>query len=612
MSGARGHGPDPVEARARGLWALWFVAGALIALAAIPAYLGSRVVEAQNHINDVLLPASDLGTRLSLLKSRQMARFEGFVLSGDGSFRLAYVGAIAEEDSAYARLRVLSQDLGFEVRERLADLSAATARWHLENQRVFGLAGSRERTAALSGSRATYATLHRGTELLDSAIQSEVRAGRRRMDGARTLQSRITLALSLLALGTTMMVGRVGNRLKGLTREAEARRRDAVRARREMDALLEATGDGVLGIDLEGRCISLNRAGSELLGYTDRDIRGKDFHEALHAVRSDGTPRPREDSRVVAALRAGMAADSRGVDVLRRRDGSALPVKWAQRPLIDGTELRGSVLTFTDMTEVQLKETALKEAIRQREDVVSIVSHDLRNPLGVVFGATDILLELPLDDTGRKRQAEIIGRAAHRMSNLIEDLLDVARIQDGALVVRRALEHLPDILEEVLELFRDQADRKGVTLSLDARGGGSRARVDRDRLLQALANLLDNAVRLTPAGGCVTVVIESLGDHVAIHVTDTGPGIEPRALEHIFDRYWHEGGIHGSSGLGLTIVKGVVEAHGGEVSVVSELGRGTTFTLVFPATPPDPVREATTSPPSASPSNEEDAPPGSS
>lgn len=584
MSRVRGDDPNGVEARARGLWALWFVAGALIALAAVPAYMNDLVEEAQSHINEILQPASARSSELSLLQSRQMARFEGFVLSGDGSFHLSYVGAIPEEDRVFAELRALSQNLDLEVRERVAELSAATARWHLENQEVF-LDDPEERLAALSGSRAAYASLQRGTELLHAAMQSAVEAGQGEMADARELQSHITMGLALLALGATFMVGRVGFRLKGLTREAQARRRDAVRARREMDALLEATGDGVLGIDLEGHCISLNRAGSQLLGYTDRDIQGKHFHDTLHSVRPDGSARSRDDSPVLAALRVGEAADSDGVDVLQRRDGTSLPVKWTQRPLIDGRELRGSVLTFTDMTEVQLKEEALKEAIRQREDMVSIVSHDLRNPLGVVFGATDILLELPLDDAGRMRQAELIGRAAQRMSNLIENLLDVARIQDGALVVRRAQEELPEILEEVVDLFREQAERKDITLGLEIRGRRVRARVDRDRLLQALANLLDNAIRLTPEGGWVTLTAESLGDQVAIHVTDTGPGIEPEVLEHVFDRYWQtEDGARGSSGLGLTIVKGVVEAHGGEVRVVSEVGEGSTFTLIFPGT----------------------------
>lgn len=584
---------DDVEVRARGLWAVWFVAGAVVALAALPAYIGNQVGEAQSHINDVLQPASNLSSRLSLLNSRQMARFEGFVLSSDGSLRRAYVGAIAEEDSVYAQLNVLARDLSLEVRERLAELSAASTRWHIDNQRVLALNDAAARTAALPASRSAYTSLQRATDLFDRAIQSEVQAGRRRMAQARTQQSRITLALALLALATTFMVGRVGSRLKGLTREAQARRADALRARREIDALLEATGDGVLGIDLEGRCMSLNRAGAKLLGYTEEEVRGRDFHETFHGERDDGTARPRDESPVVAALAQGEAADSTGVDVLRRRDGSPLPVKWALRPLIDGTELRGSVLTFTDMTEIQRTEAALREAIRQREDMVSIVSHDLRNPLGVVFGATDILLELPLDEQGRKRQAEIIGRAATRMSNLIEDLLDVSRIQDGVLVVRRALEDVGEVVAEAVTLFRDQADQQGVDLSVDVRGSPLRARLDRDRILQALTNLLDNAIRLTPEGGHVTLVADMHDDHVAIEVADTGPGIPPDALEHVFDRYWQrKDGSGGTAGLGLTIVKGVVDAHGGEVRVRSTVGEGTAFTLLFPVAISEAAREA--------------------
>jgi PAS domain S-box-containing protein len=580
------------------------VAVLLVALAVLPALMGNRVVDAQNHINRVLQPASNLSSRLSILNSRQMARFEGFVLSGgDPSFRRSYIGAIAESDEVFQRLLVLAEDLTLDVdpgapqapgvRERLAEVSAATTRWHLANQGVLLAEDATTRAAALESSRTDYAEIQLRTQLLDDAIQREVQEGMTRMAEARDLQSWISLALAILALASTLVVGRVGHRLKVLTREARARRSDAVRARREIDAVLEATGDGVLGVDLEGRCLSLNRAGAELLGYSEREIVGRDFHDKLHHTKRDGAPRPRDQSRLLRALANGEAADSDGVDLLWRRDGTSIPVKWAQRPLLDGTELRGSVLTFTDMTEVQRKEEALRHAIQQREDVVSIVSHDLRNPLGVIFGATDILLELPLDDEGRKRQAEIIGRAARRMSNLTEDLLDVSRIQDGRLVVRRALEHVPDVLAEAADLFADQAESRGVELVLDVPSQGPHSRVDRDRLLQALANLLDNAVRLTPKGGRVVLSARSRGDHVDIEVSDTGPGIPPDQLAHVFNRYWQrEDNGKGSVGLGLTIVKGVVDAHGGEVEVRSELGAGTTFILRFPSTTPDGAQEA--------------------
>ena len=135
--------------------------------------------------------------------------------------------------------------------------------------------------------------------------------------------------------------------------------------------------------------------------------------------------------------------------------------------MIDGRDLRGAVLTFTDVSEILEKEEALRTAIRQREDVVSIVSHDLRNPLGVALAAADLLLDLPLDERQRRRQAQIIRRAGKRMQRLIDDLLDVARIEAGALVVRPSNERIVPILDEAAEQFRHQALERSLTLSVD-------------------------------------------------------------------------------------------------------------------------------------------------
>ena len=577
----------------RALWALWFVVLALVALTAVPAFLDGRLAELQSEITDVLEPAGSLSSRLSLLKARQIARLEGFVLTGDRSFREPYMAGVAEEDSVFSTLTALVRDLRidapeeFEIRERLAELSAQSARWHFENQQVFDL--DEDPTArALAGVRIRdgYEQLVRATRDLDRAIQGEVQAGRRRMARVRVLRGRITLGLALLALGATFVVGRVGSGLRELTGEAERRRRDAVRARREIDALLEATGDGVLGIDLEGRCTSLNRAGVELLGYTPREIKGRDLHDTIYHSYPSGSPRAREDSSLLLALQRGEAADSEDGEVLWRQRRVPFPARWSLRPLVDGVELRGAVLTFTDMTEIRGKEEALRKAIRQREDVVSIVSHDLRNPLGVVFGATDILLELPLDEQQRRQQAQIIARAAGRMKSLIDDLLDLARIEAGAFVMRRSLEDLHEIMEEASDIFRSQADARNVRLVLGtdaSRPGGTMARVDRDRILQALANLLDNALRFTPEGGRVTLAARDEGAVVSLSVSDTGPGIEPQKIQHLFDRFWRtEEGMGGAAGLGLAIVKGVAEAHGGVATVESVVGRGTTFTIRLP------------------------------
>jgi two-component system phosphate regulon sensor histidine kinase PhoR len=169
------------------------------------------------------------------------------------------------------------------------------------------------------------------------------------------------------------------------------------------------------------------------------------------------------------------------------------------------------------------------------------------------------------------------------MQSLIEDLLDVARIEAGAFVVRPSREELLPILEEARALFQEQASRKGVGLRVVCDAPRAWARVDRDRIMQGLANLLDNALRVTQESGSVVLAVAETYAGVEITVADTGPGIEPRLFERLFDRFSQSDDEDaGAAGLGLAIVRGVAEAHGGEVDVESELGRGTTFTIRLP------------------------------
>ena len=573
----------------RGLWALGFVAVSLVALVAVPAYYGGKVAAAQFRITDVLLPAARQSSKLLLLLSRQMRRMDGFLLTGDRPvYREPYIAAIAETGSVLDSLGVLSRDLDVDLRdevfERFATLGSDWTEWDIENQRIFDGDGGVD---VQRRTQLRYEELQRATREFDRAIGSAVTQGRRSIVDARTLQNRLTFGLAMLALFATLIVGRVGFRYRYLTREREVQRREAVRARWEIDALLEATSDGVLGIDLEGKCTSLNRVGGELLGYTERAIVGRDVHDTLFHSRPDGSPNPRAGSPMLKALAAGEPCDSGDAAVLWRRRRVPLPARWSLRPLLDGIELRGAVLTFTDMTEIREKADALRRAVRQREDVVSIVSHDLRNPLGVTLAAADLLIDLPLDEDERRRQAEIILRSGRRMLRLIEDLLDVARIEGGALVLRPSVERLVPILEEARQVFEDQAERKGVELGVEAGEGDLEARVDRDRIIQALANLLDNAIRLTPEGGRIVLGVEDLGTDLSLTVSDTGLGIDPDLLESVFDRFSRsDGAERGAAGLGLAIVEGIVTAHGGAVSVDSRVGEGSTFVLCLPKAGP--------------------------
>ncbi len=576
--------PPPVP-HAGNTAAVVFVALALVALAVVPLVLGQRAAQAQADLAEILDPARLLGTRLSLVHARQMSHFQAFLFTRDPEARLSYGAALREEKEIVGQLQSLVGGMDLTIRERLAFLSSLSARWHVEHDGVFQSEAAREeRVASFAQERERYEEMQRATLGLESAIQAEVHAGLLRGERFRTLQTRVSMGLLLLGLMATGALALVGRRLRTLAAEAEARRRAEVRARREMDALLEATADGVLGMDLRGRIVTLNRAGSELLGWSEGELRGRDVHEALHHTTRDGVPLPRSGCGIVGALSSRVMARSEGSDVLWRKDGSALPVQWTLRPLVDGLALRGGVLTFTDLTEILHKEEALQRAVRVREEVVSVVSHDLRNPLGVVAGAAELLLDLPLDEPERRRQADIIRRSAERMRSLIENLLDVARIEAGALVIRTTAQDPGQVLSDTRVIFLHQAEERGVRLELDVEAGVGRVLADPDRVQQALANLVANALRFSPPGGAITLGAHASGSgEVALTVEDQGPGIPAADLPRLFDRFW-QASRHDrtGSGLGLAIVRGIVEAHGGRVEVASGPGGGTRFALVLP------------------------------
>jgi signal transduction histidine kinase len=202
-----------------------------------------------------------------------------------------------------------------------------------------------------------------------------------------------------------------------------------------------------------------------------------------------------------------------------------------------------------------------------------------------VKAAAELLLDLPLEEGERNKQARIIRRSAERMGRLIEDLLDISRIEAGALVVRPAREDPREVLEEMQDFFRPQTEERGIDLEVDVDPETPPLLVDRDRVAQALLNLLANALAFTPEGGRISLVARPGPEgHVAIDVSDTGPGVSEEAMAYLFDRFWQDSRHERTgSGLGLAIVRGIAEAHGGTADVTSRPHEGATFSLVLPA-----------------------------
>ena len=225
-----------------------------------------------------------------------------------------------------------------------------------------------------------------------------------------------------------------------------------------------------------------------------------------------------------------------------------------------------------------------QRAIRTRDDVLAIVSHDLRNPVVTIGLVAHLLRQSDRTDAVRLREfADNIQRSVDDMHLLIDDLLDFARIHSSTFSVDAYADRLGRVVTPVVERLKVLAESKRQTIEVELPPALPEVAVDRRRISQVLANLVGNAIKFTPEGGTIRLSARQNGDGVAVSVTDTGLGIPPEHLSRIFDRFWQAPRTrHLGSGLGLSIAKGIVEAHGGTIWADSELGKGSTFSFTLP------------------------------
>lgn len=233
--------------------------------------------------------------------------------------------------------------------------------------------------------------------------------------------------------------------------------------------------------------------------------------------------------------------------------------------------------------------TEAEAAVRDRDQVLRIVSHDLKNPLHTIGMVSQLLTDIPMSDAERHKQLGIMQRTVRRMNRLVRDLLDATRVQSGhviPLVTERV--DVAGLIEDAIDPFRDQARDEGLRLEAEVAATVPAVLADRDRLLQVFSNLVGNALKFTPEGGRVRIRADADGEGaVRFSVGDTGPGIPAESLPHLFELFWQARDRRATlgTGLGLSIARGIVEAHGGRITVESTPGEGSTFTFTVPVAP---------------------------
>ncbi len=358
--------------------------------------------------------------------------------------------------------------------------------------------------------------------------------------------------------------------------------------------LFESARDGILILDAVSLKITdVNPFMTELLGYTHEEFLGKELWEIGLFSDKEASKRAFKELQVNGYLRyedlplQSTQGERREVEFVSNvyQEDNRPVIQCNIRDITDrkrGDEERGLLLE-----REQVAHAEADNANGIKDEFLALLSHELRTPLTSILGWADLLIEGKLDDFAAEHALETIGRNARAQRQLIDDLLDTSRIITGKLRLEVRPVELVALIESVVEAVHPAALARNIRLQTDLSALTSPISGDPQRLQQIIWNLLTNAIKFTPKGGSVEVRLERIDSHLELIITDTGQGIEPAFLPHVFERFLQSDSSstrrHGGLGLGLSIVRQLVELHGGTVMVLSEgVGMGATFKVTLP------------------------------
>jgi two-component system, OmpR family, phosphate regulon sensor histidine kinase PhoR len=362
-------------------------------------------------------------------------------------------------------------------------------------------------------------------------------------------------------------IGQLGETFNAMAEELRAKLTAISEERSKIETIISSMSDAVVAVDLHGTILLLNRSAEDLLGLGPA-ARGRRLtevsanHPCWRCIETAA-----RDGRDISEEFSPTPLEDRILDL------HAAPLRGP-----DG-DVAGAVAVVRDVTD-------LRRAERLRRELTANVSHELRTPLTSIKGFAETLLGGAMaDEAACRRFLTIIDSEATRLMKLVDDLMDLSRLEARVVSMDPSVVRLDDLVAEVLSRMRLQAEEHGVALRA-ARTEPVAALADRDRILQVITNLVDNAIKFTPEGGTVEVSLGAAAATAIITVTDTGRGIPADDLTRIFDRFYRVERSRsrgaGGTGLGLAIARHIVEAHGGRITVTSRINEGSTFQVTLP------------------------------
>ncbi|MEH2033595.1 MAG: ATP-binding protein [Nostoc sp.] len=369
------------------------------------------------------------------------------------------------------------------------------------------------------------------------------------------------------------------------------------RLSRQSELILNSAGEGIYGLNSQGKITFVNPAAARMLLSGVTELKNQLMHKIVNHSQPDGTPYCWEENPIHATLETG-AVQHISDDIFYRCDGSKFPVEYVSTPIREQGDIVGAVVIFKDITERQIVE-------QMKDEFVSVVSHELRTPLTSIRSALGLLARGSLNDQPKKsqRMLEIAFDNTNRLVRLINDILDIERINSGKATMYKQTCNAADLMSQAVDEMRAMAEKAEIKLELTTLSVQLWA--DSDRIIQTLTNLLSNAIKFSSPGFTVSLSaqvetrkeintdtkgIGSSSDpchsNILFQVKDQGRGIPEDKLETIFDRFQqvdasnsrHQGG----TGLGLAICRSIIQQHGGQIWVESTLGEGSTFYFTLP------------------------------